>query len=200
MDPREPEAEPCAVPDVAAGSAAAPSRVAGARASAIVLAAGLACLGATAWAALAGERAPRPSLADADRGAVVETVNLFVALSAHLRSAGGDPRFAERLPAGPPVVDELLAEVAYLQRSHRAEAPHLVRLEIRDVRSVGLETAVVRTREFWVTREAGAADRPARSDVVAARYDLRREAAGWRIAAWEVDAGADVGAVPPGER
>jgi hypothetical protein len=163
------------------------------RASLVVLAAGLLGLASGLWTASARSDADSPPLSEADRKATTQAVQLFLTLSAHLRAADGDPRYAERLPAVPEVVDELMGDVQFLRRSHRVEVPKLVKVEILGLRRAGFELATVRTKEFWITRETTGEQSP-RSDVVFATYQLRREPGGWRVASWEIEA-ADPGPI-----
>lgn len=161
------------------------ARAGGLRAAAVVLAAGLAVLALGAWTALARGRGEAAPLTAADRDEATAAVQRFASLSAHLRGSGGDPRFAERLPADPDVVEELSAEIAFSREAGRREEPRLVRAEVLSLEASGAEGAVARVREFWITRTAGAPGAP-RSDVVTLRYELRRDVAGWRVAAWDV--------------
>jgi hypothetical protein len=169
------------------------------RASLVVAAVGLLALGAAGWNARARSVSERPSLSEGDRKAATDAVQLFLALSAHLRAADGDPRYAERLPAAPEIVDELMGEVQFLRRASRVEVPKLVKVEILEVKPAGFELAAVRTKEFWITRQMGA-ERRTRSDVVLGTYALRREPAGWRIASWENEAADPAAGVAIGER
>ena len=187
-----------------AGSAGAPRSASarGARTAAAVVV--VAALGLLAWAGWDGFQAPRRegALTDADRRGAADAVRLFLTLSAHLRTAGGDPRFAERLPASDEVVDEVLQDITFLRHAAREEEARLVRSEVRDVRGEGDGRATVRTKEYWVTRELTALP-PALpqtySDVVLARYAVRRETGGWRVESWRIDmdGDGDGGAGPP---
>lgn len=153
--------------------------------SALVLLAGLLALAAAAWRA--STAAPAPALADADRKEAADTVRLYLAIAAHLRGSGGDPRYAERLPADPAIVEGIQREIEYRRHGGHQDEPRLQRLEIREVRAMGAERADVRTKEYWITRDLAAPDAGARSDVVLARYLLRRDSGAWRVADWDVD-------------
>jgi len=185
-----------------AGSAGAPRSASarGARTAAAVVV--VAALGLLAWAGWAGLEAPSRdgALTDADRRGATDAVQLFLTLSNHLRAADGDPRFAERLPASEEVVDELIRDLEFLRHAAREEEARLVRSEIRDVRAAGDGRATVRTKEYWVTRQLTAPSPTlpqTYSDVVLARYAVRREAGGWRVESWHIDMDGDGGAAPP---
>ncbi len=155
---------------------------------AVVLALGLAAIGASAWRA-AGVRAGRTMpVAEADRRAAVGVVSLYLQLRAHLQGSNGDRRFAERLPAGDDVVDEAMRDVAFVTHSRRVEEPRLLGREIRNVRAVRSEQYEVETKEYWVTRiiSAEGAVLDTRSDVVRAKYLVATEAPGGRVVAWDL--------------
>jgi hypothetical protein len=152
-----------------------------------VLAAGLALL-AAAMSEARGARALETAwFDDGARDGAARAAELFASLSAHLRSSGGDPRFTDRIAADPPVVAELLADIAFAQHRGQVERAQLVRCDVRSVKPVGLDLAEVRAKEYWVTRREGAAGPSTRSDVVAVRYAMRRDGGGWRVADWVVD-------------
>ncbi len=157
------------------------------RPHALVLAVGLAALGVAAWRA--GTRPGAEALPVRDQEAASGAVRLYLTLTAHLRGAG-DPRFAERLPADPAIVDEVVADVRAARAMGKREEPRLLRAEIRAVRPMGPELAEVLTKEFWVTRDLAAQTNAVHSDVTWARYTLRRDGAGWRVAAWDLDTAA----------
>jgi hypothetical protein len=132
------------------------------------------------------------------RAGATRAAALFASLSAHLRASGGDRRFAERMAADEPVVAEILADVAFVQHLGRQERAQLVRFEPVSARPAGPYLAEVLAREYWITRVEPAGDGATRSDVVLVRYALRREAGGWRVADWVVEAGgAGQGAEAP---
>jgi hypothetical protein len=116
----------------------------------------------------------------------VETVKLFLRLSAHLQGSGGDPRFAERIPASSEVIEELLANVRFSNRVGRIEESRLQRVDVGEVAPIGTDRVEVATREYWVTRIISAAGSvmETRSDVVTARYVVQRAASGWRVVEW----------------
>jgi len=170
------------------------------KAALVALALGLAALGAAAVrsAPAAGRGAEGGELAPASRDAAVETVQRFLAVFRHLHASGGDARFAERMPADPPVVEEAMADVAFTRHQGRIEEPALVRVEVREVRAAGVDRAEVATKEYWVTRSSavtpGGPAGPTVPSVVQIRYLVRRDSGGWRVADWALDTG------PPGGR
>ncbi len=155
----------------------------------VVFAVGACALGVAAWRASSVERR---DLEQRDRAAAVEAVRAFVSLSAHLRGSGGDRRFAERVPAAPAVVDELVADAKEGRRLGRLDQSRLVQADVRRVREVGLEMVEVTTKEYWVTRDSSDSSRY-RSDVVPVRYVVRREGGAWRVVDWNVEAGSTEG-------
>jgi hypothetical protein len=129
---------------------------------------------------------------EVDLEAASEVVEQLLVLMGHLYGTGGDPRFAERIPASPAVIDEMLADIEYLGRNHRRQEPILQKLEIVAVDPIGADRVEVRTREFWIHRVYWAVgDRaetePARSQVVNGRYLVARQPSGWRVEAWDFD-------------
>lgn len=153
---------------------------------------------ASAWF---GRASAAPALTPDERRAAAETVREFLALVAHLQRSGGDPRFAERLPAAPAVVDELRVELDYLARNRRVQQLVLHRLDVTGVDPKGGERAEVRTRELWTAHTLWAGDgRPAeapRSAQLAVKYLLAPAAGGWRVEAWELDFDTPGAAAPP---
>ncbi len=158
---------------------------------------GLALIVGAAWD---GARvSPRErALTDVERIAAADAVHAYLTMSSHLRSSGGDPRFAERVPADDQVTGELLREIEFLRHVSRVEEPRLVRAEVRDVRAEAEGIANVLTKEYWITRvTARTPFQPeTRSDVVLARYTVRRESGGWRVASWQIDMN-EAGSVAP---
>lgn len=146
----------------------------------------------------AGEQAPR-TLAEADRRAAADTVASLLSLMGHFYGSGGDPRFAERMPASTGLIDELKSDVDYVARNHRIEEPELQRLVVLSVEPSGpsgalgsgarIDRAEVRTLERWRFRMRWAADgTPAEAErerTVHGRYYLVRSGAGWRVEGWQ---------------
>ncbi len=133
-----------------------------------------------------GPSVSKHEVPQAVRAQLEETIKTYLALSRHLYASAADPRFVERIPASRSVVDELLADVAFLQHSHINEQRNLLGLSIKQVRLDGDRRAVVRTREYWVTRrfDASGANTETRSDVVEVNYTLARDAGHWRVEGW----------------
>lgn len=132
------------------------------------------------------------ALAEAERREAADTVVRMLSLMRHLYRSGGDPRFAERMPASPGLLDELRADVDYLARNHRIQDPELENLVVLAVERLdpqGGERLEVRTRERWVFRVLWAADgaaaEPPRRRTVEARYVLVPSGTGWRVEGWQ---------------
>jgi hypothetical protein len=142
---------------------------------------------ANAWL---GEEAAPPELAEEERRGAVDAVQLTLSLMRHLYLSGGDPRFAERMPAAPVLVEEMLADVDYLARNHRLQDPLLEHLEVTAVAPLEERTVEVRTREHWRFTVTSSADRrqaeAPRTQVMHARYRVTRGDAGWRVEGWEI--------------
>lgn len=143
----------------------------------------------------AGESAPEVS--ESEQRAATETLRLTLDLMGHLYRSGGDPRFAERLPAGDEVVAEILADIDYLESNHRRQDPELERLEVVAIEPLDAERLEIRTRESWRVRvlwssRSGAAE-PARSETVRGSYLLVRGGRGWRVEGWRFDDPAAAG-------
>lgn len=142
----------------------------------------------TAWL---GDGQERIELAPADRRQAVEALRLTLTLMGHLYESGGDTRFAERMPAAPEVVEEMLADVAYLRHNHRRQVVTLESFQVQAVEPLGqTERLEVRTRERWQVRTqwldgSGDSD-PPRSQEGHARYLLVRQGAGWQVTGWDL--------------
>ena len=140
---------------------------------------------AAAWF---GAKSPPLELTEEDRRAAGDAVYLTLSLMRHLYTSGGDPRFAERMPASDGIIEELQADIAYLSRNHRRQDPELKRLELLSVEPLGEDRVEVGTRELWNfrfawTTGAGESD-PARIQVLYSRYLVVRRQDGWRVEAW----------------
>jgi hypothetical protein len=142
-----------------------------------------------------GQPQAPPALTDEENKEVADTVHLTLSLMRHLYLSGGDPRFAERMPASEGMIEEILADVRYLARNRRVQDNELVRLDVLTVEPAGPDRVTVETRERWQVRiqlahgEGG--DEPVRTQLVHGRYFVVRESTGWRVEGWEV--------VDPGE-
>ncbi len=159
------------------------------RTSASVLIAGFALLLAALADARHAERSGADWLDGREREGAAGTAALFARLSSHFRASGGDPRFSDRIPADPPVIAELQADVAFARHGGLVERPRLVKFEALEVVPDGPGFAKVRATEYWITQTEGPEEPSVRSDVVSVRYAMRRDAAGWRVADWILDGG-----------
>lgn len=124
----------------------------------------------------------------AEQRAVAQAVHDFRMLAAHWYGTDGDRRFAERLPATQPLVDELRSDIAYVRRNGRIETPRLMRAEVLRVEVRSESAAEVTTREMWVTEfrwEGGGVSDEPRSDILFARYRLIRDGSKWIVSAWD---------------
>jgi len=135
-------------------------------------------------------------LSEDERRAAADTVATLLSLMRHYYLSGGDPRFAERMPASAGLIEELRSDVDYLARNHRVQESELERLVVLSVEPVGepggaggVDRVEVRTREQWRFRVLWAKDRsvaePARERTVAGLYYLVRATAGWRVEGWQ---------------
>lgn len=145
---------------------------------------------AVAVAEARGSRGSEAWLDGTARAEAVKAARLFAAMSAHMRASNADRRFAERLAADEPVVDEILADIAWVQHRGREERPRLMDFRAGEVRAAGAGFAELTAREYWVTRSVGSGGEAVQTDVVQVRYALRRTGLGWRVADWMFDSGA----------
>jgi len=137
-----------------------------------------------------GEAEQAPTLEEPDRRAAADTVHVALNLIAHLYDSQGDPRFADRFPGGSRFLEEIMTDIAYLERNHRRQQMTLDRLEIASVEPLDANRVEVTTREYWQIRTlwitgAGEAD-PPRAERVRGRYLLVRGGKGWSVEGWEV--------------
>jgi hypothetical protein len=140
---------------------------------------------ATSW--FGSVEAP-PELAEEDRQAAGDAVYMMLNLMRHLYTSGGDPRFAERMPASDGIIEEMQADITYLSRNHRRQDPEIKRLEVLSVEPLDEDRVEVSTRELWNfrflwTTGAGESDSP-RIQVLYSRYLVVRRQDGWRVEAW----------------
>jgi hypothetical protein len=136
-----------------------------------------------------GEPAPTAPLTDDERKGAADAVHMALSLMRHLYLSGGDPRFAERMPAAGGIVEEIQADVRYLARNQRVQDPELLRLDVTDVERLGEDRVEVRTRERWHVRVrwahgGGDAESP-RKPTIHGRYLVVRGGKGWRVEGWE---------------
>ena len=144
---------------------------------------------ASAW------RGARPAVSTpvvpaARREAAEAAVQQLHVLSRHLYASGGDPRFAERLPVSEQVVQELLADVAYLQHHGLKQESSLVRLDVLEARPLGEEAVELLTKEYWIVRLFRVRDQaevePPRSQLLFYSYRVKLEGAAWRVQSWDI--------------
>jgi len=142
---------------------------------------------ATAWFGLA---TPAPAVGEAERAQAEATLRQVLSLERHFYASGGDTRFAERMPVGDGLREEMADEAAYLSKNHRRQQLDLHQLEITEVRRLDDEHLELRTREYWTIRTLDAAGiretDPARAEVIAGRYLLTRAGDTWRVEQWEI--------------
>ncbi len=157
------------------------------RAALVTLALGAALLGVSAL----GARSPSETrVPQADGEEAVATLREFMTLATHLAKSG-DERFAERIPASPDLVEEILADVAFAAEAGRSEDLQPVQLQIEAVKPSRPEGVEVLAKEYWVFRTSRLRDVPlapqVRADVVRVRYVLAREGTRWRVVGWNVE-------------
>lgn len=138
--------------------------------------------------------APPPEISDGERRGVEDALRHYLTLTRHLYASGGDPRFADRLPAAAQVVEELMTDVVYLQHNQRRQELSLMQLEILDL-ELRQDRARVRTEELWIIRTFHTLLRqpadPPRSAKFRVEYFLAREARGWRVEGWDLIRGGE---------
>lgn len=155
---------------------------------------------AAAWF---GAEEPPATLSESERKAAADTVYLALSLMQHFYATGGDSRFAERMPVGPAVIEEMRADVEYLRRNRRRQEPSLERLEVSSVEPLGPGRVEIETREWWqieiLSLAGGAPTEPATIQSLFGKYLVVRQDRGWRVEAWdflEPEAAADGGEEP----
>jgi len=141
-----------------------------------------------AW--LGGGEEVAIELPEAERKAAADTVHLTLNLMRHLYLSGGDPRFADRMPASDGVKEEMLADITYLGHRHLVQDPDLQRLDVVSIEALAQDRLELRTRESWrfgVSRADGTGEvEPPRSRTVEATYLVVRGGAGWRVESWRL--------------
>jgi hypothetical protein len=149
--------------------------------------AGLAAAGARA-ARASGEAGEAVKVSEGEEREAKTAAETFMRLAAHLQGSGGDPRFAERIPASPAVVEELLAGVTFASHAGKVEEPRLVRAELGPIRRVDTDVVSLDAKEYWIVRVLGAGGKTleTRADVVKVRYVLARGPSGWSVAGWDL--------------
>jgi hypothetical protein len=140
--------------------------------------------------ALGLSRSIQPEIDEGRQSAAEQTLRQYLALVRHLYESNGDRRFAERLPAAPAVIDELMSDIVYLRHNGRLQEPRLINLEITDLREVSASNFELKTLEYWTVRtfflESGEPSDTARAQVISARYRVEDTRGTWRVAAWEL--------------
>jgi hypothetical protein len=137
-----------------------------------------------------GSETSEEQTSEAERQAAVDTVRLMLELMRHLYVNGGDPRFTERMPASPGVLDEMLSDIHYLAKNHRRQETVLKKLEIISIEEAGGGRLDIRTRELWqinilwLTGDEHA--EPPRIQLTHGRYLVSSGNQGWRVDAWEL--------------
>lgn len=155
----------------------------------VVIAAGMAALGlASIRASRAGRGEEGAEVSAAERTGMEDAARLFARLSAHLKGSGGDRRFAERIPAAPEVVGDLLDETAFAASLGRIEEPHLQGVEYGKALRVAAGRAQLDAREYWVTRihSGSGTVLETRSDVISVRYLVEEDRGRWTVIGWNV--------------
>lgn len=142
---------------------------------------------ASAW--LGWEEAA-PELSESQRREAAETVYLALSLMQHLYASGGDPRFADRMPVAPALVEEMRSDIDYLRSRHRVQEPSLERLDVTAVEPLGPGRMEIRTREHWWVRtlwaDSGAEAEAAQLQVLERKYLLGGEDGSWRVEGWDM--------------
>jgi len=132
----------------------------------------------------------RERLPDEEREAAADAVRMTLNLTRHLYASGGDTRFAERIPAGGGIIDEIVADVDYLARNHRVQDPELLQLELLSVVELSLDRVEIATREDWRVRTllgvGGREADPPTSQTIEGKYLVVRGGKGWRVEGWEL--------------
>lgn len=133
-------------------------------------------------------RSIAPAMAETEKKAAADALYLHFRIAQHLYATSGDPRFAERVPASAPLVDEMSREISYLRSHHVVEEPILQRLEITGIVPQGAGRVELTTREFWVVRAYMTQTREilsTRSFVARNRYRMAKSENRWNVAAWD---------------
>ncbi len=144
-----------------------------------------------AWFGDGGDDAPAAD--EAEQKAAADAVHRTLTLMRHLYLSGGDPRFADRMPAADGVKEEMLADIVYLGRRHLLQDPDLQRLDVMPVEILAEGRLELRTRELWrfrVLRAGGEEVEPQREQTVEATYLVTRGGSGWRVEGWQLEAPA----------
>jgi hypothetical protein len=126
-----------------------------------------------------------------DRRAAIKTLQSTLQLMRHLYQSGGDERFAERMPASPGFLAELMADIEYLGRNHRIQDPELIELELGELKALDEDRVEIRTREAWRVKVLWAVtmeeSEPSQVHRTRTKYFLRRGSRGWTVEGWAID-------------
>jgi hypothetical protein len=137
-----------------------------------------------------GQEPPLAPLSDEEREAAANAVERTLSMMRHIYLSGGDPRFAERIPAADGIVREILDDVSYLARNRRIQDPELLGFDVTTVDRLGNDRVEIRTRERWRVRvlwaHGGDDAEPPRVETVLGRYLVVRGGRGWRVEGWEI--------------
>lgn len=140
-----------------------------------------------AWFGLGGK--PEEELSQEELQAAADAVTLTLSLMRHFYASGGDPRFADRMPAGEAVLSELRSEVEYLDRNHRRQLLTLEDYEVTAVEPRGKNRVEVRTREHWSVHTLLISDGrevdPRRASRLQGTYAVVRQGHAWRVEGWD---------------
>jgi hypothetical protein len=130
-----------------------------------------------------------PPLDEEQQRAAVGGLRSYLALMSHLYASDGDQRFAERMPASPEVVGEMMADIVYLRHSGRYQELILHGLEVLEVTPLSSDQVEIRTKEHWTIRTLSLGDDseadPARGQIVFTKYRLELAVATWQVVAWQ---------------
>lgn len=142
-----------------------------------------------AW--FGGNEPPDAELPEVEQEAAADTVHLTLNLMRHLYLSGGDPRFADRMPASDGVKEEMLADIVYLGQRHLMQDSELLRLDVMSVETLAPDRLELVTRELWrfrVLRADGTGEvEPAHNRTVEAAYLVARGGSGWRVESWRLE-------------
>ena len=144
---------------------------------------------AEAW--FGAEEVSIAELSEKEQKAAADTVHLSLNLMRHLYLSGGDPRFADRMPASDGLKEEMLADIVYLGRRHLVQDPELLRMDVMSVEPLGADRVELTTRELWRFRvlraEGGGEVEPPHTRAVEAAYLVTRGGSGWRVESWRLE-------------
>jgi hypothetical protein len=137
-----------------------------------------------------GSVSERDTLSPEERKEAADTVYQTLALTEHFYASGGDPRFAERMPASDAFVEEMRIDIQYLGRNHRIQEPSLERLDVIAVEGLDGGGVQIYTRELWKiqyrwAKDGSSIDTPD-TQSIERKYLLRRGTRGWLVEGWDL--------------